>query len=119
MGGMQYYLFFLSFQSFSVSYLAILHLCLQDPTFSYPHFVQLLQFSCYSTQLLSGLVIAIGGLQDSLRKTSLTALLDYLCATKGDEESISREISLSINILWVLEQHKRCDRVIVPTLKVI
>lgn len=90
-----------------------------DPTFSYPHFVQLLQFSCYSRHLLSGLVIAIGGLQDSLRKTSLTALLEYLHPTKGDEESSSRELNLSMDILWVLEQYKRCDRVIVPTLKTI
>ncbi|KAL8138024.1 hypothetical protein V2J09_004025 [Rumex salicifolius] len=90
-----------------------------DPTFSYPRFVQLLQFSCYSRHLLSGLVIAIGGLQDSLKKTSLTALLEYLHPTNGNEEISSRELSLSMDILWVLEQYKRCDRVIVPTLKTI
>lgn len=83
------------------------------PTLSYPRFVQLLELSCYSKSLLSGLVVAIGGLQDSLRKASLTALLDYL------HEKGSREINLSADILWVLQQYKRCDRVITPTLKTI
>lgn len=94
--------------------------CLQVPTFSYPRFVQLLQFSCYSKAVLSGLVISIGGLQDSLRKASLSALLDYLqpTETEGSNERSSREHMLSADILWILEHYKRSDRVIVPTLKV-
>ncbi|KAL9142098.1 hypothetical protein ABFS82_14G146900 [Erythranthe guttata] len=82
------------------------------PTFSYPRFVQLLQFDCYSKYVVSGLVISIGGLQDSLKKASLTSLLDYLL----DD---SRQFSLSIDILWVLQKYRRCDRVIIPSLKTI
>lgn len=86
----------------------------QDPTFSYHRFVQLLQCSCYSKHLVSGMVISIGGLQDSLRKASLSALLDYVqMAEAGD-----REFCLSSDILWVLQNYKRCDRVVIPTLKV-
>lgn len=90
------------------------------PTFSYPRFVKLLQLSCYSKYVLSGLVISVGGLQDSLRKASLTALLEYLQAldTQKQTEKISREVMLSTDILWVLQQYKRCDRVIIPALKV-
>lgn len=93
-------------------------LCFQVPTFSYPRFVQLLQLNCYSRSVLCGLVISIGGLQDFLRKASLSALLDYLQGTLNGER-IMRECTLSDDILWVLQQHRKCDRVIIPTLKVI
>ncbi|XP_062091606.1 tubulin-folding cofactor D [Humulus lupulus] len=91
------------------------------PSFSYPRFVQLLQFSCYSRLVLSGLVISIGGLQESLRKASLSALLDYLQAVEigNEDEKNSREYMLSTDMLWVLQHYRKCDRVIVPTLKTI
>ncbi|OVA02998.1 Tubulin-specific chaperone D [Macleaya cordata] len=91
------------------------------PTFSYPRFVQLLQFSCYSRYVISGLVISVGGLQDSLRKTSLAALLEYLQVTETEEQDkrSSREYMLSNDLLWVLQQYKRCDRVIIPTFRAI
>ncbi|KAL1546475.1 tubulin-folding cofactor D-like [Salvia divinorum] len=89
------------------------------PTFSYPRFVQLLQVSCYSKYVVSGLVISIGGLQESLRKASLSALLDYLQNKITEAHNDSKEPSLSIDILWILQKYRRCDRVIVPTLKTI
>ncbi|KAI9181097.1 hypothetical protein LWI28_011410 [Acer negundo] len=91
------------------------------PTFSYPRFVQLLKFSCYSRVALSGLVISTGGLQDSLRKASISALLEYLQAVE-DEDLNGRgsgEYMLCSDILWVLQKYKKCDRVIIPTLKTI
>ncbi|CAI9769528.1 unnamed protein product [Fraxinus pennsylvanica] len=89
------------------------------PTFSYPRFVQLLRLNCYSKYIISGLVISIGGLQDSLRKASLSALLDYLQSTETEGQYNSREFTLSTDILWVLQKYERCDRVIIPTLKTI
>ncbi|KAK2968570.1 hypothetical protein RJ640_006761 [Escallonia rubra] len=91
------------------------------PAFSYHRFVKLLQFSCYSKYVLSGIVISIGGLQESLRKAALVSLLEYLQANekKAQNERISREVSLCTDILWVLQKYKRCDRVIIPTLKTI
>ncbi|THG09795.1 hypothetical protein TEA_010571 [Camellia sinensis var. sinensis] len=91
------------------------------PTFSYPRFMQLLQLSCYSKSVLSGLVISIGGLQDFLKKASLTALLGYLQASESGKhnEQNFREYNLSTDILWVLQQYRRCDRVVIPTLKTI
>ncbi|KAF6174696.1 hypothetical protein GIB67_008751 [Kingdonia uniflora] len=88
------------------------------PTFSYPRFVQLLQFSCYSRYVLSGLVVAVGGLQDSLNKASLAALLEYLKVTDAEKSSF-REYKLATELLWVLQQYKKRDRVIRPTLKTI
>lgn len=80
----------------------------------------LLQFSCYSKSVLSGLVISVGGLQESLRKASLAALLDYLQVSEDEkyEKRSSRETILSVDLLWVLHQYERCDRVVIPTLKV-
>ncbi|XAR54139.1 hypothetical protein NMG60_11029152 [Bertholletia excelsa] len=91
------------------------------PTFSFPRFIQLLQYPCYSKYVLSGLVISIGGLQDSLKKASLTALLGYLQASETGRHNRqdSAEFVLSTDILWVLQQYRRCDRVVVPTLKTI
>ncbi|XP_057805540.1 tubulin-folding cofactor D [Salvia miltiorrhiza] len=89
------------------------------PTFSYPRFVQLLKVSCYSKFVVSGLVISIGGLQDSLRKASLSALIDYLQNTITEGHDASKEPSLSMDILWILQKFRRCDRVIIPTLKTI
>ncbi|XP_071718069.1 tubulin-folding cofactor D [Rutidosis leptorrhynchoides] len=89
------------------------------PSCSFPRFVKLLQFSCYSKYVLSGLVISIGGLEESLKKVALGALLDYLQAVKVKDatETNARVFSLSNDILWVLQKYKRRDRVIIPTLK--
>lgn len=92
---------------------------MQVPTFSYPRFVQLLEVNCYSKYVMSGLVVSIGGLQDSLKRASLNALLDYLQTTATDGHDDSRVLSLSIDIVWVLQKYRKCERVIVPTLKVI
>ncbi|KAL2324032.1 hypothetical protein Fmac_023090 [Flemingia macrophylla] len=91
------------------------------PSYSYPRFVQLLQFGCYSRDVLSGLVISVGGLQDSLKRASLLALLEYLEAVESEDPNTrtSKVYMLSVDILWVLQQYKKCDRVIVPTLKTI
>jgi len=71
--------------------------------------------------VLSGLVISIGGLQDSLKRVSLLALLEYLEGVEYEDPSTrtSRVYMLSADILWVLQQYKKSDRVIVPTLKVL
>ncbi|XP_004497155.1 tubulin-folding cofactor D [Cicer arietinum] len=91
------------------------------PSYTYQRFVQLLQFGCYSRYVLSGLVISIGGLQDSLKRVSLLALLEYLegVESKVPNTRTSREYMLSVDIMWVLQQYRKCDRVIVPTLKTI
>ncbi|KAL8235656.1 hypothetical protein R6Q59_016737 [Mikania micrantha] len=94
---------------------------LNSTQFYFPRFIQLLKFGCYSKYVMSGLVISIGGLEDSLRKAALGALLDYIQAdnVKDENEKNSRELSISNDILWVLQKYKRCDRVIIPSLKMI
>uniref|UniRef100_A0A0D9XLC9 Uncharacterized protein n=1 Tax=Leersia perrieri TaxID=77586 RepID=A0A0D9XLC9_9ORYZ len=91
------------------------------PTVSYPRFVKLLQVSCYSKPVLSGLVISTGGLQESLRKASISALVDYLqdSGINTNAEAKNREYVLSCDLLWVIERYQKCDRVITPTLKTV
>jgi hypothetical protein len=82
--------------------------------------VKILQATCYSKPVLSGLVISTGGLQESLRKVSTSALVGYLQDSNINtiDEGKSRECLLSHDILWVLQRYQKCDRVITPTLKV-
>ncbi|RLN40876.1 hypothetical protein C2845_PM01G37720 [Panicum miliaceum] len=89
------------------------------PTVSYPRLVKLLQVSCYSKSVLSGLVISTGGLQESLKKASTSALVGYLedSDINTNCEGKSREFLLSCDLLWVLQRYQKCDRVITPTLK--
>lgn len=93
------------------------YVILQVPTYSFPRFLQLLDISCYSKYVISGLAISIGGLQDSLTKASVSALLEFLQST-DEHVNGSREYNLSNDILWVLQTYKRCERVLIPTLKV-
>ncbi|KAI7993876.1 Tubulin-folding cofactor D [Camellia lanceoleosa] len=62
------------------------------------------ELDCYSKSVLSGLVISIGGLQDFLKKASLTALLGYLLASESGKhnEQNFREFNLSTDILGCL-----------------
>lgn len=92
-----------------------------DPSVCYPRLVRLLHVSCYSRSVLSGLVISVGGLQESLRKASVAALLEYIQAPGGDivEKKNAREHKLSTDLLWILQQYQKCDRVITPTFKTI
>lgn len=91
------------------------------PALSYPRLVQLLRLSCYSRSVLSGLVISVGGLQESLRKVAVTALLEYIQVAEADtdEKRNTREYTLSADLFWILQQYQKCDRVITPTLKTI
>ncbi|KAJ6832004.1 tubulin-folding cofactor D [Iris pallida] len=91
-----------------------------DPTICYPRLVHLLQFNCYSRSVLSGFVISVGGLQESLRRASFAALVEYVQAADGAiEKRYSREYNLSTDLLSILRQYQKCDRVIIPTLKTI
>lgn len=88
------------------------------PTFSFPRFVQLLGLPCYSKGVMSGLIISTGGLQKSLKEASFSALLQYLGEGEGNEQR-AKESGMCDDILWILQEYKKCDRVIVPCLKTI
>ena len=69
---------------------------------------------------MSGLVVSVGGLTDSLGKMSLNCLLNFL---QGDASSAVEESSkndwLGVIITSIIKQYAGNDRVITPTFKVI
>lgn len=93
----------------------------QDPTVSYRRFVQLLQFGCYSRSVLSGYVISVGGLQEFLSKVSKEALLEFIDGSEGDtiQKTNEREFKLSTDLIWILQNYQKCNRVIIPAMKVL
>ncbi|KAI5064124.1 hypothetical protein GOP47_0020794 [Adiantum capillus-veneris] len=96
----------------------------------FPRLVPVLQFPVYRMHAMSGLVISIGGLGDSLGKVSLSCLLDFL---QGEHASLGLCIKDTDNLLqdnsindltWlgkvltsITETYASNDRVIVPTYK--
>lgn len=91
------------------------------PSNCFPCLVRLLQFNEYRTSVLSGLVISIGGLADSLRKASLSALLEYIQISSDGEPKIDKEKAkwLSIDFLEIFRCYPKIDRITIPTLKTI
>lgn len=91
------------------------------PSNCFPCLVRLLQFNEYRTSVLSGLVISIGGLADSLRKASLSALLEYVQISSDGEPKIDKEKAkwLSIDFLEIFRSYPKIDRITIPTLKTI
>ena len=96
---------------------------LQAPGISFPQLVQFLKFPEYRPYLLSGVVISVGGLADSLGKVSSQALFEFLQGLPPTGSGIgaltnSSSIWLGGQMLELLEKNRGVDRVIVPTLKV-
>jgi tubulin-specific chaperone D len=85
--------------------------------------VQLLRFPEYRTFLLSGLIISIGGLADSLGKVSSNALVEFLNNTY-DQTMIPGSSEphyldwLGGELSGILVDYAGNDRVVVPAMKV-
>eukprot|EP00249_Psilotum_nudum_P020538 c27747_g1_i1 orf=323-4195(+) len=108
-----------------------------DPCFNwgvpadvFPRLVHLLKFPEYQSFVISGLVISIGGLSESLSRIALTAMLDFLKvnATPNDmgvpygnskNDSSKQEKWLETELVRILKTNTGCDRVILPTFKTI
>lgn len=93
----------------------------QAPGDSFPRLVQLVRFPEYRAYLLSGLIISIGGLADSLGKVSGTALVEFL---RDDKKTIQDTIEphyldwLGGGLSGILADYAGNDRMVVPALKV-
>ncbi|MCO5570692.1 hypothetical protein L7F22_024419 [Adiantum nelumboides] len=98
----------------------------------FPRLVPVLQFPVYRVHAMSGMVISIGGLGDSLGKVSLSCLLNFL---RGEDGTLAVDIKDACNLpkdnsikdlSWlgkvlssIIETYAGIDRVIVPTFKTI
>lgn len=89
----------------------------------FPRLVPLLQFPAYRIYVMSGLVVSIGGLGDSLGKISLNCLLDFLqgdgsCKPSG-ESSDDGMNWLGTIIVSIIKAYAGIDRVIIPAFKTV
>lgn len=92
------------------------------PGISFPRLLQFLKFPEYRPYLLSGVVLSVGGLADSLGKVSTQALFEFLQGLPPTGSGIgaltdSSSIWLGGQILELLKSNRGVDRVIVPVLK--
>lgn len=90
---------------------------------TFPRLVQFLKFPEYRPYLLSGVVISVGGLADSLGKVSSQALFEFLQGVPPTGSGIgaladSSSTWLGGQMLELLKNNRGTDRVIVPALKV-
>lgn len=85
--------------------------------------MQFLKFPEYRPYLLSGVVISVGGLADSLGKVSSQALFEFLHGLPPTGSGIgaltdTTSVWLGSQMLELLKNNQGVDRVIVPALKV-
>lgn len=109
----------------SATRIFIVLLCwyLQVPGVSFPRLVHFLKFPEYRPYLLSGVVISVGGLADSLGKVSSQALFEFLQGVPPNGSGIGAltdpsYIWLGGQMLELLQNYRGIDRVLVPALKV-
>jgi hypothetical protein len=81
---------------------------------SFPFTVQLLDVRPYSYRTLLGLIISVGGLTESIVRSSSNGLLKYLKQISNCQEKLS---VFTDNIIAILEQHSKDSRVIIPLFK--
>ncbi|CAM6128397.1 unnamed protein product [Calypogeia fissa] len=94
------------------------------PGDSFPRLVKFLRFPEYRTFILSGLLISIGGLADSLGKVSSAALMEFFKDTY--DQKLSPDSGEPHYLDWlggelsgILADYAGNDRVVVPALKTI
>lgn len=86
------------------------------PNHVYPFVCLLLQSEFYFYPILSGLILSAGGLTESISKISTQSLLKYCDSIKDNKHKIN---SMSCSLIKLLNENRKKDRVIIPTLKTI
>uniref|UniRef100_A0A7I4D1R8 Tubulin-specific chaperone D n=1 Tax=Physcomitrium patens TaxID=3218 RepID=A0A7I4D1R8_PHYPA len=94
------------------------------PAVSFPRLVQFLKFPEFRPYLLSGIVISVGGLGDSLGKVSSQALFNFLQEVPPTASGIgaltdSSSAWLGGQMVELLKNNRGIDRVIIPALKTV
>ncbi|CAG8798261.1 11150_t:CDS:2, partial [Racocetra persica] len=92
-----------------------------SPLELYPRMVKLLTLKEYRFDLLVGLVIAAGGINESLVRYSSSTLLDYaneLPVTSPEDSSLSLP-ELANELLNILRHNEKQDRIAIPLLEVL
>ncbi|XP_064617512.1 tubulin-specific chaperone D-like [Liolophura sinensis] len=84
------------------------------PAETFPSFTRLLALDTYMYHVLLGLIVSVGGMTESLVKTSSQALFEYLRTVAKDKQKL---MIFSDTLLQVFVDYKDSDRVAVPAFK--
>ncbi|XP_035206135.1 tubulin-specific chaperone D-like, partial [Stegodyphus dumicola] len=87
-----------------------------SPGDTFHYFVQVLQFPCYTHNLLLGFIVSVGGLTESLVKYSSSALVTYLTSHQSNSEFLQR---ICDELISILKDNIKNDRIVVPFLKMV
>lgn len=79
---------------------------------TFPKFVQLLQYHDYTYNILLGLVCSVGGMTETLVKSSSTSLFNYM---KLQEQVEIKRLCDIIHSIFI--QYQRNDRIVIPMLR--
>eukprot|EP00117_Sycon_ciliatum_P048340 scpid20183/ scgid34426/ Tubulin-specific chaperone D; Beta-tubulin cofactor D; SSD-1; Tubulin-folding cofactor D len=81
---------------------------------AFPHTVQLLSVAPYRQSVLTGLIVSVGGMTESLVKHASGALVEFLEKFTASDENLAVICS---DILSIFKKYQKVDRVTVPLLK--
>ena len=79
---------------------------------TFPLLIQVLRLEVYRRAALTGLVVSVGGLTESLVRHSSASFLDFVFELEEGELA-----ALSTDLVAILESHPKNDRVVVPLMK--
>jgi len=83
---------------------------------AYSRVAQVLSMNEYIDSALSGLVLSVGALTESVSKNSAHALMNW-CKTQKANKQYSQLNRMAASLWTILKDNIKCDRVIVPAMK--
>jgi len=101
----------------SISYTERNHVNWANPAVTFPMVMKAACIDELFEYIISGLVISVGGLTESVTKAATSAMLDWTRASKGPGGSNACAAKLSEALLALFIRHRRDGRVILPLLK--
>ena len=92
-----------------------------DPKEIYPVMIKIMGVEAYRQQVLTGLIVSMGGLTESLVKHSSATFIDFIKSLPTHKTDLNEQITrvtVLESLLDVFEAYKEDDRVVVPVLDV-
>ena len=88
-----------------------------NPAVIFPRVVQLLGLETYHPAVVSGLIISVGGLTESVVKASLGAMVDWAQGVRRHDATAALVHKVGHTMLGLFDAHAKDDRVISPLLR--
>jgi len=86
-----------------------------DPSVTFPLLFRVISIDDFATPILAGAVISVGGLTESVAKSSCAALFDWVKCLRSTK-TLSKLTKMGEVLLHIFEHNRRNGRVILPLL---